>query len=169
MTIGRDVLLAGQTVSLAGNVAGNVRIAGKNVMIDAQIQGDLALLLSRDSTPILGPNAVISGKIEYTSSVRHPELDALPNTTYIQDQDAFAMTPMAPMFMNFFIAYLIYRFFSLFIIGSALFFIFQKFFLKTGAFFIKSPWKSLLYGALFYLILPLVSVILLCTIIGIPL
>ncbi len=65
-------------------------------------------------------------------------------------------------------AYVIYRFFSLVILGGLLLWLFGKFFGRAATLLKEAPGKSFLYGVLYFLLMPFVIILSFITIVGIP-
>jgi hypothetical protein len=82
--------LIGNTVTLEGPVAGGVAVAGRDVIINAAIRGDLRILAQSLS---FGPDATVSGRLTYSTQDRTPvpERVAASDRVVFEPVDASSM------------------------------------------------------------------------------
>jgi len=82
-SIGRDVLIAGQTVSLDGNIGRDVSIAANTATISSSVGRNVDAKVGNKL--ILTSNAIIGGSVSYTSPRiwdKSPNAQVLGSTTY---------------------------------------------------------------------------------------
>ncbi len=169
-SIGRNLSALAANMDLSGRLGGNGHIYASNLRLADSIGGDLAAYVGRlritsttniagileywsDQLAYISPGALIQGGVTHHPSfiytlAQHPWLKWLK-----------IGSKLATLLMNFF--------YSL-ILG----FIFMRYFQHRlerafGAMRTR-PWQSLITGALVLIILPLISLLLLMTILGVP-
>ncbi|MEK7531378.1 MAG: polymer-forming cytoskeletal protein [Patescibacteria group bacterium] len=64
-TIGKDMFLAGDSISFAGTTNGNIFLRGRDIMIDGSIEGNADIKTTGNIT--FGPNAKIRGNLSYVA------------------------------------------------------------------------------------------------------
>jgi len=164
--IGGDVTTAGGVVRIEAPVSGKLWIAAGNVYINAPISGDTEIKADKIQ---LGPKAVLAGKFTYTS----PEMATLEEgavvkgeTTFTQSADVknAAKAGAGALVSLWFIA----KFFMLLLGALAIAFFFRKYAEKLVRVATDETMLEIGRGLVFFIVVPVVSVILLFTIIGIP-
>jgi len=160
--IKKDIIAFGGEIKLNGEVQGKVKgnmgkfnLSGK--IGGADIQADKVniesgamvmenLIIKGNKEPVIDPNAKILGKTEYKK---------------IEAKTHKPKTGATGFFKTLF-------FISKLIIGIILIALFKLYIKKTNKILKDSTWKSLGFGFLTIIVIPVVSVITLATIIGIP-
>lgn len=166
-SIGRDVVALGGSLRIDAPVAGNVRFKGGEIYINAPVSGTVDVDADKVT---LGPAAVISGTFTYKAS------QEVMMEEGAQVQGAVNYTPrverrggMKDGFLKFFALIAVAK--LLMILAGALFFgLFFRPFMKdliTEAF--AEPFAELGRGLVILIVLPVLSVLLLLTVVGIPL
>lgn len=161
-----DVLVAAGTVRLDAPVQGNVRIAGGQVTINAPIRGDVRV----DSESVtLGPKANIAGSFTYgaTKAVERDTgavIQGVTTFTPREDIRGAAKLGLAAFFSFWFIARIFMTLTAALFIGIVL----HRFSRELVATAATQPLLEIGRGTLFFIVLPIVSVVLLATVIGIP-
>ncbi len=164
--IGGDVAAAGGTITISAPVSGNVKIAGGEVRIDAPVSGNVDIMAEKIT---LGTRGVISGNLTYTSRseatlekgavvqgetnfTRREEMRATPAALAA----IFSLALLAKILMSFVGALLIYL-------------VFSRYVREVLVNFAAKPLENLGRGFVTCIVLPVASIILLATVIGLPL
>jgi cytoskeletal protein CcmA (bactofilin family) len=147
--IGRNLWAAGAVVVLAGEVAGNVEVVGQEIDVrpGARIAGKLTYWSPRDAR--IAPQAVISGRVTHNM----PELPrriARTGTALVSVSRALFMAGLA-------------------VVAVALFLIFPRFVVRASRTIGSDPLKSLGMGLLLCAAVPVLAILSMITILGIPL
>ena len=148
-TIGRKLRAAGAVVVLAGEVAGNVEVAAQEIEIlpTARIKGRLTYWSPRPAR--IDPQAIISGRVTHNQ----PELPRR-----IARTGTALVTVSRALFMA-----------GLTVIGIALFLAFPRFTVRASHTIGSDPLKSLGMGLLLFAVIPVLAILSMITILGIPL
>ncbi len=113
--------------------------------------------------------AKISWNLTYSAKNNNPQLEGVTawqkNFKAVEWKDD---SNVRNTFFGFIFAYLAYRFLFLLIFASILYFWFERFFRGVWMNVQTRPWKSFLYGLLYFAAMPFAILILLLTVIGIP-
>ena len=166
-TTDSDVRIAAGDVQINGVLNGAATIRADRITINGKIGGETTLS-AREI--IIGEGAEIAGTVRYWQQNGAINADsAIKGGTFTFD-DSLKIQKTGPVFP---IASLL-MYILLSILGSALvlalFVIFDKGHSEKAARLLSEQyWKSLLTGVLFYIVTPIVAVILCVTVIGIPL
>lgn len=166
-SIGKDAVIFAWTIKLIGSIGRNVEITGKDIKLNGSISGNLKLHLANNATLSFWSGFSVGGTIEYRASNHYPEIERLMpwKVNYIRETVPSYDPHVLWRFMSF---GFIINILSLWVFGSILFLFFQKFFTSTGHMILSQPWKSLLKGILFFVLLPIVSILTMMTVVGIP-
>jgi cytoskeletal protein CcmA (bactofilin family) len=165
--IAGDVVAGGGVIHLDAPVAGDVRIGGGQVVINAPIAGNVQVHADQLT---LGSQADIQGTLNYTASqvVTMEEGAVVRGETHFE-QGADVREAARSGLLAFFSLFLAAKFLMLlcgaFVIGLG----FRGYAKKLVQAVVAQPLKELGRGALVALLAPLASIVLLCTVIGIPL
>jgi hypothetical protein len=148
-SIGRKLRAAGAVVVLAGEVAGDVEVVGQEIEVlpTARIKGKLTYWSPREAR--LDPRAVISGRVTHN-------LPELPSR--IARTGTALVTVSRALFMA-----------GLTVIAIALFLIFPRFTVLASRTIGSNPVKSLGMGLLLFAAIPVLAILSMITILGIPL
>jgi hypothetical protein len=147
--IGRKLRAAGAVVVLAGEVVNDVEIAGQEIEVlpTARIKGKLTYWSPREAR--IDPRAVISGRVTHN-------LPELPR------QIARTGTALVTVSRGIFMA-------GLTVIAIALFLIFPRFTVRASRTIGSDPLKSFGMGLLLFAAIPVLAIVSMITILGIPL
>lgn len=169
-TIGGDVAIAGGAIRLESEVKGDVKIAGGEIYINAPITGNVEI---KSQKLTLGPSADIKGDLIYkaTKPATIEEGGKVQGETVFTEikglnrNDKDAKAAMRGFLTFVFIA----KFLMLLTGGLVIGLVFRKYsreLVEKGA---NNPLKELGRGVVAIIVLPILSIILLITIIGMPL
>lgn len=160
-TVGGDVALGGDQIRVDAGIFGNVRIGGGEVYLNGPIAGEV--MINADSLT-LGPSAVIEGTLTYTSpkeivmeggAMVKGEVNRKPRTDSAGNA-LFGTVILAKLLM---------------MLAGGLFLalIFRRYAMEMANTAYKEPFKEMGRGLVFLIITPVVSILLLVSIIGMPL
>ncbi len=164
--VGGDVSAAGGVVRIdAPDIAGDVHLAGGDIHIDTAVNGNLDIQAEKIT---LGPNARIKGTFTYKSPAEatlEPGAVVTGETTYTKSPDVreAAKLGLFAVFSIWFVAKMFMVFSGALVIGYVL----QRF---SDEFVIRAmnrPLAELGRGVIFVIVTPIVSILLLFTVIGI--
>jgi len=154
-TVNGDVDLRTDMVQLVGSIRGNAVIVGQeaNVGDQASIEGNLEYWVPYDENPYEG---IVGGETVFNGDLRGFDKSDVVNTTF------FGAMKVAML------AFLGYTLLSatLFILLMVL--TTNMYFTKAAKKVRKAPWKCLLWGLLYFILTPIIAVLFVATIIGIP-
>ncbi len=166
-TIAGDLAVAVGTLMLNTPVQGDASIAGGQVTINSAIAGNVSFKGERLT---LGPNATISGNLSYES----PQELSAEEIARVSGEVSYA--PISERtdrvrdgaWAIFSLAYLVW-FLAWFAAALILSLVFKRFSLELVSTALTRPWHELGRGFLALIAIPIASVILLVTVIGLPL
>jgi len=170
--IGRDLKAFGGNLEIDGDVAGSIKAgvgkftmngSGGDVRVDAdkiviesgtEISGDL--IVRGKNKPDIEDGAVISGEIKFEEPVE-------------KEKEQPSLSTVAPMigFLTLFLK--VVFFIAKILVGILLIATAKNFVRRVMDTLINEPWKSLGFGALGLFVIPIVVVILIALLIGLPL
>ncbi len=181
--IGGDVVAAGGQVTITGNeVGGDVVVAGGAVRIDSPVRGDVKIVggdilitsaitgnveLDADKI-VLAPGATIGGNLTYSAPTEFKNLPAgqVKGTVTYTPREARSGAGFLAIFLT---AAFILKFLALLAAALALGLFFRRYTITIVADAISRPFGLLARGLVFLIVAPVVSGLLLATIVGIPL
>lgn len=168
--IGGDVAIAGGSVRMDSEVKGNVKIAGGKVYVNAPIGGNVDIK-AEDLT--LGPNADIKGNLEYESVnlvtiEEGGEVRGETVFTQLKGSEGMKKDTRRGIF-GFFTLMLLAKFVMLLVAALIVGLVFRRYSKELVEKATKNPLKELGRGVVTLIVLPVLSIILLVTVIGIPL
>ncbi|MFZ2555824.1 MAG: hypothetical protein WAZ27_00635 [Minisyncoccia bacterium] len=163
--IGGDVAIGAGSVRIEVPIAGDVRIAGGDVYINAPIAGNVLIKAEKVT---FGSSALIAGALTYSATAKADiPTGAVAGVTTFEEQPDVRTAAKAG-FAAFLSLWVVIRFFML--LTGALFF--GLFFLSYSTTLahdtIAAPLYNIGRGILFLIVTPVVSIILLTTVIGLP-
>ena len=162
-SVAGDVIVAGGEVEILGDVGGDVRGSAGSVVIDATIDGDVRL----DSDDIeLRSDARIGGRLEYTSA-DEAEIDQGAIVTGGVDRDEPERFGLEDGLVGW-LTGVILRLLWLLVAGAVLILLLPRGCVAVADGVRHRPLGSLLYGLLFMIVTPILIVILLVTVVGLP-
>jgi len=165
--VGGDVAIGGGVVRIEAPVRGDMRIGGGEIYINAAIGGDVIVQAEKLT---LGPKAVIAGDLTYGASEEATlEEGAIvrgeTSFTEIGDFRSTAKASLAAFVSIWFIA----KFFMIFVGALLIALFFCRYSQKLVETATTNPLLELGRAAVFLIVTPIVSVILLMTVVGLPL
>ncbi|MCR4325921.1 MAG: FapA family protein [Patescibacteria group bacterium] len=165
--IGGDVAIGGGSVRIDSSVGGDVKVGGGDVYINGPVAGNVEL----DADKItLGPNADIGGNLTYTS-VKEATLEE--GAVVRGETDFTARKARGEMggaaLAGIFTLALLAKFLMLFVGALILLLIFRKYPAELVERAMDNPLREMGRGVVFLIVTPVVSVVLLVSVIGIPL
>lgn len=163
--IGGDVAAGGGTVRIDAPVAGDVRISGGSVYINAPIGG--AVNIEAD-TLTLGSRAVIAGTLTYKANKELKKEDgAVVRGEVIFEErkpQAVSVAAIAAVFSLFIIG----KFLALLVCALVIGLLFKRYSREAVAKAVERPLLELGRGLVVFAALPVLSVLMLVTLVGIP-
>lgn len=168
-SIGGDVAVAGGAITIDAPVSGTVRVGGGDIRINAPITGNVFVQAEKLT---LGPKAVLNGNLTYTAT----EPAMLEDGAVVRGETEFNERPtratkagVTAGLLALFSLWMIAKFLMLLVGASALAYFFHRYTRELVATAMMQPWTEVLRGLIVMIVLPVVSFILLATVIGIPL
>lgn len=161
-----DLTVAGGTVRLIGDVGHNLRIRGGDVFIDGIIGGDVNIVADKIT---IGSSARINGNLTYKSHT----MATIQDGAVIKGSTDFTEVKMsgkgnAGALVALFTVVALLKLMML-IVGSLFIAVFLKRYANAVAHHIHTnPALEMFRGFVVMIVLPIFSVLLLCTVIGIP-
>lgn len=169
--INKDLAIAGGSVVIDGIVKWKAEIIAWTLELHGTIEKDVSLRINEIKNLYIGSGAKIMGKLTYRAPERIPALEniAVGWSTYAWVTEFSNIeNEQKDMGYWFLSGYLIYRLLFLLIIGWILFHTFPTFIRKTAEIVRNKPGKSFLNGFLYFVLMPILSIICFITVIGIP-
>lgn len=165
--IGGDVVLAGGAVSIDTPIGGDVRIMAGDVRINAPIAGQV---FAEADQITLGPRAQIGGNFTYTApeAARFEEGAVVLGTQEHTERES--LTKAAQSGMAAFASFWFFARFFMTLVGALI----LAYFFRTGiermvSLAGKQPLQEMGRGLVVFIVLPIASLILFATVLGIPL
>jgi len=161
-TVNGNVIIYGGTVTINGSVKGSLKIKAHRATINQVIGGTSSIAASSIE---LGKNAVFKSPSTYWQKAGELQTSN-PNLSYDQSLQENKMNLKYLVWggLGFFIWNLLFGLLLIAILNS---FFERKFFLAANA-VLNNPLKSFGYGVLYFILTPIVCLLLILTIIGIP-
>lgn len=163
-TIERDLYAAGETISVNSNIGRNVYLSGNNITINGKVNGNVT---AYGSKIIVGDNAVIRGTLKYSEDSK---LEISDSAT-IGNKIAEKSTQLdAKVVKTSFVSKVMSSFISLgnlLLIGLLLMLFMTKTFERIKEIKSDSILKSLGFGFLTLIAVPIASIVLLVTVVGV--
>ena len=163
-----DVAIGGGTVRIDAPITGNVRIGGGSVYINAPITGDLNI---EADTVTLGSAAVISGDITYGANkeLAREEGAVVNGAVHFEPRpERAASAAPALAFAAVFSFWVLGKFLALFVCALVIGLAFRRYSREVVAKATARPLSEIGKGLIVFAALPVISVLLLVTMVGIP-
>ena len=154
-----DVYIENTTIAEGGS------ITGENIFIDAQVEGDLSLYGDRIE---MGPNFSVTGDLQYAGSVKNKALEEIQSVVTGGVTESSVMKHISKGASKGVLAGYISLVVSLVLFGMLLLIALPKFFTKVGKNTVSGIWSSLGLGWLWFIVTPIVAVLISITVIGLP-
>lgn len=161
--IGRDVLAAGSLVDIRGAVGGTVFAGGSQLNINNYIGGDVSLAAERI---VIGREAKIGGNLKYNDSA---QITIANDKNIAGSITKFHTSSNQKTTIASLIGKIIFGVASKFLIGLALLLLLPATIVATARYIATQAGKSALVGLGFLLITPIVTILLMITVFGLPL
>lgn len=161
--IGGDLVVMGGQVTMEGTVRGAVHVTAGDVTINGET-GDVSITSGH---VVIGPKAMIQGKLDYSSVKKAEILDGSVITgpiTYTQVKQ-----PERNNIAGIISVILIIKLISLFVIALVLQWVLGRIAVRTVTDSLKGIWGNLGRGFVALIIIPVAIIVLCVTVIGIPL
>ncbi len=154
--------------SLEGEVNGKVDGYLESLIIKGNINNDLDINFLRgfSNSFVIGSEAILSGNMKYQAleEVQIEEGAIIGNIEYREDS-----FPIKPLFSIDNLWNLVIQFFSLMVLGMILLYLFPNLFKGINRELFEKSFFNMIKGLLFFILIPVFSILLMFTIIGIPL
>ena len=166
--IGGDVLWAGGMLRVDAAVGGNMQLAGGEVVINSHVRGNVSF---KGQKITLGKDAVIDGNLDYSAQKEA----TIEEGATVKGQTTFEplKAPRAPISGKGIIAFLslvfLGKFLALLVFALALGLFFHRYAFTLVGNAVAQPLLEMGRGLIVLIVLPVVSVMLLVTLIGVPL
>lgn len=172
-TVGWDVYAAGATADVRSVVGGNVWLAGASVILDGTVGKDVKLMVGNDGQAVLNSNAKVSGNLDYSASIEDQlvlrEGAEVLGETSMSEVEMHAEFDFDEAFGAAAVFFKVITLFSLLVVGLILVTLLPKLTVRIYDEMIKRPWPSIGWGVVYIIITPIIAVLLMITVIGIPL
>ena len=157
--VGKDLYLMGQDIESSGRVIGNAYIKGRTVYVDSEIEGNAVIKASSiewGEDAVISGNLVISDNLEVPLNVVSGKIEKVP---YDSSSGSIHFSFWDSVIFGIMI-----------LIVGLLFSVFFKGY-KNGVFvtYSQRPWLSLILGVAALIAVPIISTVLLITVVGVPL
>lgn len=162
--VGRDLHIAGGSILVQGDVGRNLTVAGGDVSIDGKIGGNAVI---RATSLTVGPDAVIKGNLTYDGENRpsiRPGAKIMGKTVYHHLSMARTHTSGAWNFAGWLLSL-----FAALLVGLIVTAIAPRSADETADKVLMMPIHSVLIGFIVLVMVPIASIVLMLTVIGIPL
>lgn len=164
-SVGGDLTIASGTTTVTGSVGRDILITSGNLDVDGtvgrNITGDLENLQ-------LSSTAIVSGDIEYTS-INEAEIDENAQVAGTTTMNTAEQSSSSGSLFGISLVFIIFILTSAILVSMVLVLIAPRFFHSVTSQALPRPWKALLVGMTVSFLVPIVGLILLLTVVGIPL
>lgn len=159
--LGKDIYISSREFKTNGAIGGNLKGNFTNAEIGGNINGNADITLEEYGKLVIYPDSSI-GNLRY----RAKEPTQIPAATIIKGGVEYNELPSEAEKINYFGK--IISLFSMIALGMAILFLDKKNTISTAKEIISHPNKSFFYGLLYFLAMPIVAILLMFTIIGMP-
>ena len=161
----RNLYVAADKIKINSDISKNASLAGNKVTINAKIDGNVYIAAQEI---IIKEETIINGTLEYPSDAKIN----IPNTAHIGKLKPYkpSSTPSKKSIIITTITEKIYSFLSMAVIGIILLAIAKPFFkkLEKTTLSLEEVVKQSITGFIFLIVTPVLAIILLLTVIGVP-
>ena len=162
--VGQDLFAAASNGTITGSVGRDLKSSMNSLIVDGPVGGDIDAVVSE---LVIGPNALVSGKVTYTS-----ELEATVNDQAVIGGSMTRLDPPTTEGMGVSAGLSVWRFIrpilSLLFVTLLMILLFPAVTKGSAAMIGEKPVPALGVGALIVFVAPIAALILLITVIGIP-
>jgi len=181
-SVGWDLFAGGASIGVSGVVGRHADLSGEAITINNQIGGDVSVYLDREGHAELMPNAKIFGNLVQKSNSEDQltlrgDAQVLGETTFEEAGSVVGpeakikgkIKVLAPAIASVVMLLKIAMLIGLIIVGVIMVAVLPKPVRRVSQKMLKKPWPSLGWGLVMLIVVPVVAVILMITIIGLPL
>jgi len=162
-----DVLIFGNDITVSGSFAKNVRLVGHTITINGLIGGNVTVISG--SKLVLGPKAKISGDLTYKGSkeISMTEGQVMGRVTFDSSfKPPYNIDQTGHLFQSVIGFIALVKFIGTLIISFIFVFLFKKSSQEVVILSLGSFWKSVLWGFLLLVALPLLALLMIFSLIG---
>lgn len=171
--IGLDLITGGASVEVRGRVGRNANAYANSVSVENQISGDLSAQIEEDGVLALMSKAKIGGNLYYKSAAENQLVKQSGATvggqTVFQSSVRDGAADQKGRSVSGFVLVQIIRLFWLVVTGLVLVAVMPKPVKRVSSAMLAKPWANMGWGLIYLIVTPIVCVILLATVIGLPL
>ncbi|MBN1779163.1 MAG: hypothetical protein JW816_03020 [Candidatus Buchananbacteria bacterium] len=172
-SVGWDLYSSGGSVTVKGDVDGNLAAAGGNIIIANKVGKDVSLEVGKDGQIILYPTAKLAGDLNYKAD-KDSQL-VLQDGAQVAGETSRKAIPVASgqeaqkaFYAAFAVGKLI-ALFGLLVVGLLLVSLAPKFMVRVNDKMMQKPGASIGWGVIFFFLTPIAVFVLAITLIGLPL
>jgi hypothetical protein len=170
--VGRDVAVSGANINLAGTISRNADAYGENVTISGPVGNNLNLRVDSTGIASIAGGVKVAGNVSYMAGSEDQLIvddsaevsGATTFSTFSRSDKKLKKKAIMPSFL-----FKVVWFFSMLVVGFVLVVLMPKPLKSVSEKMIKRPAVSMGWGLVYLILTPIVSVLLLITVIGIPL
>jgi len=165
--IGWDAVMAAKKIRAQAEIGGDLLAASKDIMVSGRVGGNFNLYLNKQGQLTLNSGTIIGRDLNYISQnkLAIPEKTVGGLVNYYPGQSSYAGSYLK----SFYAIKIIFSLLGLWLVGLILVAVFKKKLVPVTNLMAEKVGASLLAGAIFVILLPVVVMILLATLIGLPL
>ena len=163
--VGGDAVMGGGNVRIGAPVAGNLLAGGGNIYINAPIGGDVKIDAQKVT---LGKNAVITGNLTYKATEEMVKESGAVVKGKVDFQKRTTRAAPVKVFAGIISAFILWKFLALLACALTVGLVLRRYSREIVELAVKRPWFEMGRGVLFMILTPLLSIILLVTLVGIP-
>jgi len=170
--VGWDLIAAGGNVVVNGKVNGNINIAGGNIILTSEVGKNLDINLGASGYATLRSTSKVNGDFNYLAATQD-QIDINEGAEVIGETNHKTVTSArlkaAPAFGAIYFFGKLVSLFGMFIVGLVMITLVPKVVTQVSVQMTKSPGRSIGWGLIYLILTPIVIILLMITIIGIPL
>lgn len=163
--VGGDVVIGGGNVRIDAPVAGSLKAGAGNIYINAPVKGSVTVNANKVT---LGPSAVIYGSLSYTSPNELVKENGADVRGEVKYTPGASFKPSHALLAGIISAWMLVKFLMLLVCALVFGLIFRGYSRKVVAMAVERPLAELGRGLLTLIVLPVISVLLVVTLLGIP-
>ncbi|MFZ2522415.1 MAG: hypothetical protein WAX44_00560 [Minisyncoccia bacterium] len=164
--VGGDVTVGAGSIRIDAPVSGKVKIAGGEVYINSPIEGEISIMAE---SVTLGKSAIIKGKLSYKANSELIKEDGAVVLGEIEFKPQTKRQIPKDVLLGVLSLWVIGKFLALFVTASVIGLNLKRYSSEVVSKAMERPMLEIGRGLLILLLLPLLSVLLIMTIIGAPL
>ncbi|MBT4495679.1 polymer-forming cytoskeletal protein [bacterium] len=164
--------LAGAVLDVRSNVGGNFEAAGESMKISGEIGGNTDLYFDKTGKVVFLPPAHLMGDFKYTASeelIISDDVTIDGEVVYNQFVPKVNKKQFLGLFTVGYFLFKLIQLFGLLVIGLVIVSLTKKKVKETADLMIKNPLAQIGMGIVWFIITPIIVVLLLVTVIGMPL